>query len=139
VLGLALQALGFAWIALIATPELAYWQMIGPMILAGAGISMSIPGAQNAVIGAVSAGEIGKASGTSTMMRQLGGVFGVAVAVAVFTGAGSYASPHAFANGFTPAMAVAAALSLAGALAATLIPRRHQLRLTAAASTASAA
>ena len=136
VLGLTQQALGFAWIAAIAKPDLAYWQMIGPMILAGAGISMSIPGAQNAVIGAVGAGEIGKASGTSTMMRQLGGVFGVAVAVAVFSGAGSYASPAAFASGFTPAMAVAAGLSLAGALTATLIPRRRQVRLAVASASA---
>ena len=45
-------------------------------------------------------------------MRQLGGVFGLAIAVAVFTGAGSYASPAAFTDGFGPALAVAAALSL---------------------------
>ena len=47
------------------------------------------------------------------MMRELGGVFGIAVAVAVFAGAGSYASPDAFLDGFTPAVAVAAGLSAA--------------------------
>ncbi len=138
VLGLTLQAAGFAWIALIASSGVAYWEMIGPMMVAGAGISMSIPGAQNAVLNAVGPADLGRASGAAAMTRQLGGVFGLAVAVAVFTGAGSYASPTTFANGFEPAMAVAAALSLAGALTATLIPRRREVRLTAAASAAPA-
>jgi EmrB/QacA subfamily drug resistance transporter len=138
VLGLTLQAAGFAWIALIANSGLAYWEMIGPMMVAGAGISMSIPGAQNAVLNAVGRADLGRASGAAAMTRQLGGVFGLAVAVAVFTGAGSYASPTTFANGFEPAMAVAAALSLAGALTATLIPGRREVRLTVAASPASA-
>ena len=36
------------------------------------------------------------------MMRELGGVFGIAVAVAVFAGAGSFASAEAFTDGFAP-------------------------------------
>ena len=35
---------------------------------------------------------LGKAAGANSMMRELGGVFGIAVVVAVFAGAGSYAS-----------------------------------------------
>jgi EmrB/QacA subfamily drug resistance transporter len=139
VLGLTLQAAGFAWIALIAKSGLAYWELIGPMMVAGAGISMSIPGAQNAVLNAVGPADLGRASGASAMTRQLGGVFGLAIAVAVFTGAGSYASPAAFASGFAPSLAVAAGLSLAGALIALLIPSRSAVRLTAAAAAAPAA
>jgi MFS family permease len=131
VLGLTLQAIGFGWIALIASTGLAYWEMVPPLMIAGAGISMSIPGAQNAVVSAVGADEIGKASGTFSMMRQLGGVFGVALAVAVFSGSGSYASPQAFASGFSPALWVSAAFSLAGALVAIAIPARRALRPTA--------
>ncbi len=127
VLGLTLQAAGFAWIALIAKTGLAYWQMVPPLMLAGAGISMSIPGAQNAVVSAVGPSDIGKASGTFTMMRQVGGVFGLAIVVAVFSGAGGYSSPEAFANGFVPAIAVSAAFSLAGAVTALGIPRRARL------------
>ena len=44
------------------------------------------------------------------MMRELGGVFGVAVAVAVFAGAGSYGSPASFLDGFAPAIAVLAGI-----------------------------
>ena len=56
-------------------------------------------------------------------MRQLGGAFGVAIVVAVFTGAGSYASPGAFSDGVVAAMAVCAALSFAGAGAGLLVSR----------------
>ena len=73
------------------------------------------------------------------MMRQLGGVFGLAIAAAIFSGAGSYASPAAFSNGFVPAMAVTAALSLAGALTALVIPGRAAVRLSTAAAAAAPA
>ena len=123
-LGLAMQAAGMAWVAAIASPHMTYWHMIPPLIIAGAGISMAIPSAQNAVMNAVAPDDLGKASGAYMTTRQLGGVFGLALAVAVFTGAGSYASPAAFSDGFVPALTVSAALSAAGALVAALLPRR---------------
>ncbi len=119
--GLVMQAVGFAWIALIAAVGMSYAQMIPPLILAGAGVSAAIPAAQNSVISSVPATEIGTASGAFSMMRQLGGAFGLAIVVAVFTGAGSYASPQAFTDGFTAATTISAALSLVGALAAVAI------------------
>jgi len=122
-LGLVMQAIGMGWIAVIAEPTMSYWTMITPMVIAGAGISMAIPSAQNAVMGAVSPGDMGKASGVYMTTRQLGGVFGLAIAVAVFTGAGGYASAQTFANGFVPALTVAAVLSAAGAAVAALLPR----------------
>ena len=101
VAGLALQAAGMAWLALIAEPGMAYAQMLAPFIVGGVGVSMAIPAAQNSVVGSVATDAIGKAAGVNSMMRELGGVFGIAVAVAVFAGAGSYASP-AFVDGFGP-------------------------------------
>ena len=64
--------------------------------------------------------------GANSMMRELGGVFGVAVAAAVFAGAGSFASPDAFLDGFAPAVAVLAAFSLAGAIVALALPGRSR-------------
>jgi hypothetical protein len=61
------------------------------------------------------------------MMRELGGVFGIAVAVAVFAGAGSFASADAFLAGFAPAIGVVATLSLAGAIVALALPGRRQV------------
>jgi EmrB/QacA subfamily drug resistance transporter len=115
--GLLMQAAGLAWVALLARTGLPYAQMVPPLIVAGVGVSMALPAAQNAVMGAVMPTEIGKASGTFSTMRQLGGAFGLAIGVAIFSGAGSYASPGAFSNGFGPAIAVSAGLSLCGALA----------------------
>ena len=123
--GLLLQAVGFAWVALLARAGLPYSEMIAPLILAGTGISSALPAAQNAVMSAVAPTEIGKASGTFSTMRQLGGAFGLAIAVAVFSGAGSYGSPVSFSNGFAPALAVSAALSLCGALAGAWTPLRR--------------
>ena len=80
------------WLALIAEPGLAYPSMLAPLIVAGVGVSMAIPAAQNSAVGSVAEDAIGKAAGANSMMRELGGVFGIAVAVAVFAGAGSYAS-----------------------------------------------
>ncbi len=90
VTGLTLQAAGMAWIALIARTGMPYVELVPPLIVAGVGISTALPSVQNAVVSAVAPEEIGKASGTFNMMRQLGGVFGLAIAAAVFQGAGSY-------------------------------------------------
>ncbi len=120
--GLLLQAVGMAWIALIAAPDRPYPEFIVPMIVAGFGVSMAIPSTQNAIIGAVAAGNIGKASGTFSMVRQLGGAFGVAILAAVFAEAGNLTMAGAFSNGFVAAMGVSATLSLLGALAGLVLP-----------------
>jgi MFS family permease len=123
--GLSLQAVGMAWLALIAEPGMAYSRILVPFVVAGVGVSMAIPAAQNSVLGSVAMEAIGKAAGANSMMRELGGVFGIALAVAVFAAAGSYASPLAFTDGFTPAILVAAGLSVAGVVAALGLPGRR--------------
>jgi MFS family permease len=125
VAGLSLQATGLAWLALIAEPGMAYSQMLAPFIVGGVGVSMAIPAAQNSVLGSMAEGALAKAAGANSMMRELGGVFGVAVVVAVFAGAGSFASPQAFTDGFEPAILVAAGLALVGALAGLALPGRR--------------
>jgi EmrB/QacA subfamily drug resistance transporter len=126
VVGLSLQAAGMAWVALIAEPGMAYSQLLAPFIVAGVGVSMAIPAAQNSVVGSIGADAIGKAAGANTMMRELGGVFGIALAVAVFGGAGGYASASQFVDGFGPAIGVAAGLSLIGAIVGLALPRRRE-------------
>jgi EmrB/QacA subfamily drug resistance transporter len=122
--GLSLQAIGMAWVALIAEPGMSYSQLLVPFIVAGVGVSLAIPAAQNSVVASVGMEAIGKAAGVNSMMRELGGVFGIAVAVAVFAAAGSYASTQAFVDGFTPAILVAAGLAVIGALAGLALPSR---------------
>lgn len=77
--GLLLQAAGMRWIAVVAEPGLAYVEMVVPLVVAGVGVSMAIPSARSSVVGGAGPDAIGKASGTTSMMRELGGVFGVAI------------------------------------------------------------
>jgi hypothetical protein len=64
---------------------------------------------------------LGIASGVSIAVRQVGAVFGVAVAVAVFSSTGSFASPEAFVDGYGPAATVLAIITLLGVIPALLI------------------
>ena len=132
VVGLLLQALGFAWIGLVAAPDLAYVDLVAPLILAGAGVSMAMPAAQNAVLGAVTASEVGKGAGIFNMSRFLGGVFGITFPVAVFAATGSVSSPRAFGAGFIAAISVSAALSLLAAIAALALPGKRELAMAQA-------
>jgi MFS family permease len=136
VVGLTLQAIGMAWIGLIAAPDLGYANLVAPLILAGAGVSMAMPAAQNAVLSSVATAEVGKASGTFNMFRFLGGVSGIAIAVAVFLGSGGFGSAQAFSAGFVAAIGVSAALSLLGAVAGIWQPGR--LEVTAGSANARA-
>jgi EmrB/QacA subfamily drug resistance transporter len=126
VTGLLLQAAGLAWLAVICGPGVFYPEMIPPMIFAGTGLSLAMPAAQKSVVTAVAPAEIGTASGTFQTARQFGGAVGVAILVAVFAAAGGYASPSLFSSGFRPAIAVAAGLSLAGAIAGVALPPRRR-------------
>ena len=121
--GLAIQTVGLVWISLVASAHESYAVLVAPMTVAGVGFSMALPAVTKAVVGGVANQDIGKASGAFTTMRQLGGAFGIAILVAVFASSGSYRSAQAFSDGFVPAIAVAAALALAGAIAAVLLPR----------------
>src|SRR3954471_4261737 len=128
VVGPLLQAAGMTWIAVIAHAGMDYAQLIAPLMVAGVGISMSFPAAQNSVVSSVPPEAIGKAAGVNSTMRELGGVLGIAIGVAAFAGAGSYASPVDFSDGFVAAMTVSAGLSLVAALAGSLLPARTSVR-----------
>jgi MFS family permease len=132
VVGLLLQAAGMAWVGLIAAPDLPYAQLVAPLIIAGAGVSMAMPAAQNAVLNAVARPEVGKAAGTFNMFRFLGGVTGIAIAGAMFASTGSFASAQAFSDGFVSALGVSALLSVGGALAGMWLPERRAMALAAA-------
>ena len=122
--GLIVTAAAMTWIALIAQVGLPYWQLVPPLLLAGCGVSVTIPATMSAVMTAVPSAAIGQASGTLNTLRQLGGVFGVAICAAVFAARGYYATPATFVAGFGPAMAACAGLALLGAAAGLIIPGR---------------
>jgi EmrB/QacA subfamily drug resistance transporter len=123
-LGLALLGAGFAWVALIASLHPSYPEIVIALVIAGVGVSMSLPTVPTAVLGAVEPSEMGTASATNNMMQRFGAVFGIAVASSVFSTYGKLGSPASFTDGFRPAVAVAAVLALLGALAGLAVSVR---------------
>ena len=124
--GLSLQAVGMAWVALIAEPGVAYSSCSRRSSSPASASRWRSRPRRTRSSASVAKDAIGKAAGTNSMMRELGGVFGIAVVVAVFAGAGSYASAAAFTDGFGPAILVGAGLALAGAVAGLALPGRRQ-------------
>jgi hypothetical protein len=94
-------------------------------VMGGTGMALVFAPAASAVLGAVRPEEAGQASGATNAVRELGGVLGVAVLAAVFTGAGGFETPDAFVDGLRPAMWVGAAVLAVGALTALLVPGRR--------------
>jgi EmrB/QacA subfamily drug resistance transporter len=122
--GLALQAVGLAWIGLISGTVVDYVSMVVPFIISGVGMGLFFAPMANVILSAVRPEEEGKASGASSAIRELGGVFGVAVLAAIFARQGSYQSPQAFVDGMVPAVLVGAVFVALGSAMAFAIPRR---------------
>jgi EmrB/QacA subfamily drug resistance transporter len=128
-IGLLMQAVGLGWIAMIASPDITYPSLVAPLVLAGIGVSMAMPAAQNAILSSVVVAEMGKASGVFNMGRFLGGMFGIAALVAVFSAHGAVDSPARFSTGFAAAMMLAAALSLLAAFTGLCLPAHGRVAL----------
>jgi EmrB/QacA subfamily drug resistance transporter len=122
--GLALQAAGLAWIAAVSTPTTPYIDLVVPFALSGIGMGLFFAPIANLILGSVRTVEEGQASGANNAVRELGGVFGVAVLASVFSHYGGYSSGTAFVNGMTPAVYAGAAVVALGALAMFAIKRR---------------
>src|ERR671936_1068520 len=97
--GLALQASGLAWIAAVSTPTTPYVELVGPFIISGIGMSLFFAPVANVVFSSVRPEEEGQASGANNAIRELGGVFGVAVLAAVFASYGGYPRAATFVGG----------------------------------------
>jgi EmrB/QacA subfamily drug resistance transporter len=124
VVGMLLQAVGLGWIASNAAVDMRYGSTAVGFIIAGVGMAMCFPTVASAVVSSVPPKDVGVAAGSNIAMRQLGGVFGVAIVAAVFAANGGYASAQTFVDGFTPALWVAVSLSLAGLVVAILAPAK---------------
>ncbi|HJX46918.1 MAG TPA: DHA2 family efflux MFS transporter permease subunit [Gaiellaceae bacterium] len=123
--GLALQAAGLAWIAAISTPTMPYTHIIGAFVISGVGMALFFAPVANVVLSSVRPDQEGKASGANNAIREVGGVFGVAVLATIFSRVGGYQSAESFVHGMTTAVYVGAGLVALGALAAALIPPRR--------------
>jgi EmrB/QacA subfamily drug resistance transporter len=139
IIGLAMQAIGLGWLAAVTTPTVAYTALVPAFVIAGIGMSLFFAPVANVVLGSVRRDQEGIASGANNAIRELGGVFGIAVLGAVFSAHGSYASGTAFVSGLTPAVWVGGAAVAVASAAALLLPRlRPTPANTATADTAAA-
>src|SRR5215472_5910999 len=124
--GLVLLAVGLGWLALVATAGADYGPLVLPLLVAGAGVSMSFATAPSAALSAVSPADMGKASGANGTFQRFGAAFGIAVATAIFTAKGQMRTAAGFTAGMRPALGAAAALALVGAAAALGVSGRRR-------------
>jgi EmrB/QacA subfamily drug resistance transporter len=125
--GLALQALGLAWIAAVTTPTTPYIDIVAPFTLSGIGMALFFAPVANVVLSSVRPEEEGQASGANNAIRELGGVFGVAVLASVFSHYGGYRSGQNFTDGMVPSVYIGAAVVALGSLAAFSIRRSRRV------------
>jgi EmrB/QacA subfamily drug resistance transporter len=124
--GLALQAAGLAWIAAVSTATVSDVDQDGPFILTGVVMGLFFAPVAYVVLSAVRPEHQGKASGAANAIREIGGVFGVAVLASIFARYGGYTSAAQFTDGLVAATWVGAAVVGLGAFTALLIPRRRR-------------
>jgi hypothetical protein len=108
-------------------------------MVSGIGMAMFWAPVANVVLAAVHKEEEGQASGAQNAIRELGGVFGVAVLASIWSHYGSYQSGTAFVDGMTPALWVGAVIVAFAAVAAFAIPRRSRAQEAPAPAFAEAA
>jgi EmrB/QacA subfamily drug resistance transporter len=131
--GLALQAVSLGWMAAVARqPPLPFSHLVAPFVIAGIGMGLFFAPVANVVLSSVRPEEEGQASGANNAMREIGGVFGIAVLAAIFANQGGYGLPQHFVDGLKPAAWTGAGIVAAGALIALLIPRGGRERAAAA-------
>ena len=123
VAGLALQAIGLGWLALVFSPAVPYHDLVPAFVISGVGMSLFFAPVANVVLGSVRRDQEGIASGANNAIRELGGVFGIAVLGAIFSARGGYATGATFVAGLAPAVWGGAAAVALAAGAALLLPR----------------
>ena len=126
VIGLALIAFAVTWLGYVATPTASYTRILPALLVGGVGASFFWAPSASIVLSSARPGEEGVASGANNSIRELGGVFGIAVLTTIFSGSGSFASPAAFADGLRPAMIVGGVLVALASASAFALPRRRR-------------
>jgi EmrB/QacA subfamily drug resistance transporter len=125
--GMALMSGALAWMALVTSPAVPYGDLVPAFVMAGVGMSLYFAPVANLVLSSVRRSEEGKASGVNNTVREVGGVFGVAVLASVFSAVGGYATPVSFVDGLTAALWVGAAAVGVATFAAIAIPPRQDV------------
>ena len=121
--GLALQALGLAWLALLADASTPYGDLVPGFILAGIGMGLTFAPSATAVLADMAPEDHATASSTNATIREIGVALGIAVLVAVFQANGGNLTPDGYVEGLRAAILTGAAVVAAGALSTRWLPR----------------
>jgi EmrB/QacA subfamily drug resistance transporter len=124
-MGLALQAIGYTWVAARGSMSTSWVELDAALLVAGIGISMALPTVPTTVLDAVAPEEMGKASGINYMAQRFGTVFALAIASAVFAAHGHLGQPAAVTAGFRPALWTCVGFAVLAALSGFAITSRR--------------
>ena len=125
--GLTFQAISLAWLALLASTTVAYTSMLPAFVLGGFGMGLTFAPLSSTVMASSAESKQGQASGANSTIRELGGVFGVAILGATFQHI--VVLPSDFVDGFHTVLFAGAGVLALGVLASLLLP---SLPITAA-------
>jgi EmrB/QacA subfamily drug resistance transporter len=118
--GMAAQALSLFWIGTAASAGSSYLSLLPAFILGGLGMGLSFAPLSATVMAGLADARQGEASGAYNTLRELGGVFGIAVLGAVFQGVVHV--PSQFVAGFHVTLQAAAAVLAVGTAVSLLLP-----------------
>ena len=118
--GMIVQSMSLVWIALVASATVAYPTLLPPFILGGLGMGLTFAPIANTVMASADESRQGQASGANSTLRELGGVFGIAVLGAIFQHI--VVLPGDFVDGFRIALLTGAGVVGAGVFVALLLP-----------------
>ncbi|MEK4248082.1 DHA2 family efflux MFS transporter permease subunit [Paenibacillus sp. FSL W7-1287] len=111
--GLLLQVIALCSFGLVINqlgPIFSFGYLAPGMIGAGIGMGLCFTGIQHGVLEGIPDAYTGEGSGVSNAIRELGGVFGIAIAGVVFHRNGLVTSGHAFAEALVPTVYVCAGM-----------------------------
>jgi EmrB/QacA subfamily drug resistance transporter len=122
VVGMLLIAAGLVWFAQVSADGSFLSDILGPSLLAAAGLGLAFVPVTIAAVAGVSGADSGLASGLINTSQQVGGALGLAILAAVANAAGT-GSPQLLTEGFQDAFLVGAGIAALGALAAAVLIR----------------
>jgi EmrB/QacA subfamily drug resistance transporter len=138
--GLTTVALGLAWFSRVDANGSYLADVLGPSILAGAGLGFSFVPVTIAAMTGTTQSEAGLASGLINTSQQVGGALGVAILVSISSsriaefGPGGARSPVALTEGYSRAFLVGAGFAVVAAILSALIISSKDSRQQAAAA-----
>ena len=137
--GLVLQGialLGFGFLIISQGVDFPFLYMLPFMMMAGAGMGLSFTPISHGILSSVPEEAEGEASGMSNAMRELGGVFGIAIGGLVFQSGAAVKSASDFGDHVVPALFAGAAMILVSLISVVIVRGRRASRQPLAAGEA---